>query len=61
MHNMEISTLVDSKHRYYYFNSLSYFLSREAGVLHTRVLFYREVLEMDVIKRKELPYSVFKG
>jgi len=30
-------------------------------VLHIRVLFYRKVLEMDIIRRKESPYSVFKG
>jgi hypothetical protein len=30
-------------------------------VLHIRVLFYRKVREMDVMRVKESPYSVFKG
>ena len=30
-------------------------------MLHIRVLFYRKVLKMDVIRKMESPYSVFKG
>lgn len=63
MHNMEINTWSQLKTWIVLILEffVLYFLYRGAGVLHIRVLFYRKVLEMDIIRKKESLYSVFKA